>query len=53
MGLVLKMGGKEGLLHAWVKMSDIDEEGIPMGVASNNPLFDHIKYEVDYINGRT
>ena len=53
MELGLRRIYEELLLNNYVARRALDEEGIPMVVASNNPLLDHRKYEVEYINRRT
>lgn len=42
----------EGEVHrAVVKRRAVDNEGVPIGVASNNPITDTRQYEVEFLNG--
>ena len=43
----------EGLHCARVKRRAVDQDGWPIGIPSNNPLFDSRKYEVEYLDGMT
>ena len=43
---------EEGIQHARVKRRALDDDGKPIGVASNNPILDSRLYEVEYIDGR-
>ena len=50
MELELSWCDEELILYNCVKGSSLDEERKPIVVASNNPLLDHRKYGVDYID---
>ena len=51
MELALPRGDGEGMLRAHVTKRMRDEEGRPIGTASDNPLLDSRMYEVEFIDG--
>ena len=51
MEIGLPRGDDDALLHATVKRRAVDVDGKPIGVASNNPLTDSRKYEVEFDDG--
>ena len=51
MEIGLRRGGEGELLRATVKRRALDVDGRPTGVATNNPLTDTRKYEVEYDDG--
>ena len=52
MELVTRHDNGEGLNHAQVKQRAVDNEWRPMGIPNNNPLLDHRKYEVEFLDRR-
>ena len=51
MEIGLPRGQDDELLHAKVKRRAVDEDGKPVGKASNNPLTDTRQYEVEFDDG--
>jgi hypothetical protein len=51
MELAMPRGDEGEMVHATVKRRLMDEEGLPVGRPSLNPLLDSRKYEVDYADG--
>jgi len=51
MELAMPRGDVGEMVHATVKRRLMDEEGLPAGRASSNPLLDSRKYEVEYADG--
>ena len=46
--------GKEGeRIHGTVKQRAVDENGIPIGKPSKNPLMDSRYYEIEFVDGKT
>ena len=52
MELGMRHKNEEGLHHARVKHREIYNEGIPIGTPNKNPLLEHQKYEVEFLDGR-
>ena len=53
MELVLNRGEEEGLQFARVKRREVDENGKPIGIPSNNTILDSWQYEIEYVDGNT
>ena len=53
MELGLNRGKEEGLQFARVKIREVDEDGKPIGIPSNNPILDSRQYEIEYADGNT
>jgi hypothetical protein len=51
MELALPRGDNGQMVHARVTKRMRDNEGMPIGMASDNPLLDSRKYEVEYVDG--
>ena len=49
----LPRGDDDAIHHAVVKRRAVDVDGIPVGVAHNNPLLDTRQYKVEYYDGTT
>ena len=43
---------EDGIHHARVKRTSVDDDGKPMGIPSKNSLLGHRKHKVEFINGR-
>lgn len=53
MEIALPRGVDESMQFARVKRRKIDDDGIPVGVANDNPLLDNRVYVVEWLDGHT
>lgn len=53
MEIALPRGEEESMQFARVKKRKVDEDGIPVGVANDNPLCDNRVYIVEWLDGHT
>ena len=52
MELGIRHNNEEGIHHAIVNRRELNDDRKPMGKPSNNPLLYHLKYKVEFIDGR-
>lgn len=53
MELAMPRGPDNSMEYAKVKRRVVDRDGVPIGVANQNPLLDTRQYEVEWYDGRT